>query len=277
MNILYCGDGNISDGLTISVLSLIKNVKQPLCIYVLTMSYMEKAALSEEFADFLDRRVKSVNNESFVKLFDITNLFESEQPNANKDTRFTPFCMLRLFADEIKEIPDKILYLDCDVICRKDFSKMYNIDLADNELAGVLDYYGRWFFKKNPFKFDYLNSGVLLLNMKRIRKTGLFSKCRKLCRNKKMFMPDQSAINKLSIGKRILPRKYNEQRKLKEETVFQHFTTSFRFFPYIRSVTVKPWQQDKLHNVLGIYEYDGLLKEQRILKEEFANERKVTL
>ncbi len=34
-------------------------------------------------------------------------------------TRFTPCCMLRLFADEILELPDKILYLDNDVICRK--------------------------------------------------------------------------------------------------------------------------------------------------------------
>ena len=38
MNILYCGDKNIADGLMISVLSLLRHVRQPLHIYILTMS-----------------------------------------------------------------------------------------------------------------------------------------------------------------------------------------------------------------------------------------------
>jgi len=37
MNILYCGDENIENGLIISILSLLKNVKEELKIYVLTM------------------------------------------------------------------------------------------------------------------------------------------------------------------------------------------------------------------------------------------------
>ena len=38
MNILYCGDENIENGLVISTLSLLKNVKEELHIYVLTMN-----------------------------------------------------------------------------------------------------------------------------------------------------------------------------------------------------------------------------------------------
>ena len=34
MNVLYCGDKNIEDGLIISVLSLLKNVKTNLNIYL---------------------------------------------------------------------------------------------------------------------------------------------------------------------------------------------------------------------------------------------------
>ena len=80
-------------------------------------------------------------------------------------------------------------------------------------------------------------------------------------RNKKMFMPDQSAINKLSTYKKIQPRRYNEQRKLHENTVLQHFTTSFRFFPWLRTLTVKPWQIDRVHSELKLFEYDDLLDE----------------
>ena len=37
MNILYCGDSNILDGLIISILSLIKHEKGKLRIYVISM------------------------------------------------------------------------------------------------------------------------------------------------------------------------------------------------------------------------------------------------
>ena len=36
MNILYCGDEHMDDGMLISILSLLKHTKQPLHIYVLT-------------------------------------------------------------------------------------------------------------------------------------------------------------------------------------------------------------------------------------------------
>ena len=68
----------------------------------------------------------------------ITNLFEKEVPARNMKTRFTPCCMLRLFADEIDELPDKILYLDNDVICRKDCQDFYNQDMEEYELARVI-------------------------------------------------------------------------------------------------------------------------------------------
>ena len=39
MNILYCGDNNIKDGLIISILSLIKHTNEELNVYVFTMKY----------------------------------------------------------------------------------------------------------------------------------------------------------------------------------------------------------------------------------------------
>ena len=115
---------------------------------------------------------------------------------------------------------------------------------------------------------DYINSGVLLINLDKVRETGLFKKCRELCKNKEMFMPDQSAINKLAKQKKIVQRKFNEQRKLHKDTIFQHFTTSFRFFPWFHALTVKPWNIDRVHEELKIREYDDILEEyQTIMKE----------
>lgn len=261
MNILYCGDKHIEDGLIISVFSLTENVGEPLNVYVMTVELKNEQfnlePVSDSVIDYLKRTVAERTGGS-VKKFDVTDLFSRELPQANMETRFTPCCMLRLFADEIPEIPERVLYLDNDVVARMDISDFYYQDIDTYELAGVLDYYGRWFFRKNIFKMDYLNSGVLLLNMRKIRESGLFRKCREMCVCEKMFMPDQSAINKLANKKIIRDRRFNEQRKLHKNTVMQHFTTSFRFFPWFHSLTVKPWQIERVHEILKIFEYDNL-------------------
>lgn len=139
MNVLYCGDENIKDGLIISILSLLKNVKEELNIYVLTMDIQNKTrtfkGISNLSIDFLDKKVKEVKPENFVKKIDITDLFNEYLPIKNMETRFTPCCMLRLFVDKIPEMPDKILYLDTDVVCRKDCTEFYHQDISEYELV----------------------------------------------------------------------------------------------------------------------------------------------
>ena len=198
MNILYCGDRNIKKGLILSILSLIKNVDEDLCIYILTINAEVNnkniEGIRYEDIDGVLDDLKQKNPNNFIKIFDITQEFNKEIPFENMETRFTPCCMLRLYADTINELPNKILYLDNDVICRKNPFEFYNQNLDDTELVGVLDYYGKWFFKNNLFKFDYLNSGVLLMNLDKIRKEQSFYKCRKLCQNTKMFMPSRLSM-----------------------------------------------------------------------------------
>lgn len=272
MNILFCGDSNIADGVLICTLSLMRHTAEPLHVYILTASVdtdnKSYTALDSTFADHLGDLMRKGNENSSAKLFDITKEFNSMPPTANLGTRFTPCCMLRLYADLVDGLPDRLLYLDNDVVCRGDPAELWQTDTDEAEIAGVLDYYGSHFFRKNVFRRDYLNSGVLLLNMQKIRESGLFERCRLLCRDKEMFMPDQSALNKLA-EKAILPRRFNEQRIEKKDTVLRHFSTTFRFFPRFRTVSVKPWNIEGMHQILKVTEYDGLLEEFLIIKENY--------
>ena len=179
-------------------------------------------------------------------------------------TRFTPFCMFRLFCDLLPQMPEKILYLDTDVLCCADFSQFYDTDIENVHICGVPDRYGKWFFGGAPFRHDYLNSGVLLMNVGKMKNDEVFLRCRDMCRDKKMFMPDQTALNKTALKKRM-PQKFNEQGNLKNDTVFQHFSTKFVFFPVLHTRTVKPWEFDRVREVLKINRYDGLFK--KFLKE----------
>ncbi|MFC6170567.1 glycosyltransferase [Loigolactobacillus jiayinensis] len=269
MNILYCGDSKVKDGLLISILSLLKNVTVPVHIYVLTATITTEdkqyQPITAETIQVIADLMQQKDHRHRITKVDVTELLKLDFPTQNLATVFTPGCMLRLFADEVPEIPDKILYLDTDVICRQNFVAFYEQNLAQLELVGVLDHYGKWFFHQQLDKLDYLNSGVLLLNLNMIRQTRLFANCRQLCQTKKMFMPDQTALNKFIQARKIAPRRFNEQRRLHANTVFQHFTTSFRFFPWIHTLTVKPWQVERMHDELKLYEYDDILTEYRQL------------
>ena len=265
MNLLLCGDAGVIDGLKITLASITKYNKEPLNVFLLTMDmeYKQKKyhGITKEQVEPIRSFLQGVNKDSQLHLIDVTELFLANVPEVNMSTRFTPMCMLRLLVDQVESIPDKLLYLDTDVIARGDISTIYNTDIEDVEIAGVLDYYGSWFFRRNIFKRDYINSGVLLMNMSLIKQTGLLAKCRERCATKEMFMPDQSALNKLAVYKKKLPRHFNEQRKTRSNTLIRHFTTTFRFFPRVKTVTVKPWELDRLHSVLKTYEYDEIIKE----------------
>ena len=80
---------------------------------------------------------------------------------------------------------------------------------------------------------------------------------------------DQTAVNTFATRVNLCGRKFNDQRRLHDNTVFQHFTTTFRVFPVIRTVSVKPWEIDKMHNILGLHEYDELLNSYNREHEEY--------
>ena len=106
-----------------------------------------------------------------------------------------------------------------------------------------------------------MHSGVLLLNLKKLRETNALSKCRQMCLDKKMLLPDQTALNKCCKFKLLLPREYNEQKKRTEETVVRHFSMTMKFVPYFKTINIKPWHIDKVHDVYKIYDYEDIIEE----------------
>lgn len=255
MNILYCGDARMQDGVLLSVLSLTRQTRQPLHVYLLTatltVDHITYAALPQAAVAELRAVVLAHNSQGSVTVFDVTDLVNQAPPTANWHTRFTPYCMLRLYADLLSALPERVLYLDADVLAVSDPRPFYEQSLAGTELVGVLDHYGQWYFHHGPHLRDYLNSGVLLLNLPEIRRTGLFARCRKRVAEKRMFMPDQSALNKLAREKKLAPRRFNDQHGPHADTVFLHFSTRLRFWPWFHAVTIKPWQPAAAQALLG--------------------------
>ena len=296
MNIMFCGDSGVIDGIMISVLSLAEHTDEALKVFVLTMDY---EMLGKKYRGIRDSdlagllaEIRKKNARSEIRILDVGEVFKAEPVTANKRTYFTPYCMLRLFADKLaasgtgdkdseggdadndgvdaklKVLPDKILYLDTDIVCLNDPMSFYEIDNSKYEMVGVLDRYGGKIIRVPFTRQKYLNSGVLLLNLPLIRKTGLLERAREMCRKRVMIMPDQSALNFCAKYKKIVGRKYNEQEKIFRNTVFRHFSNTFKFFPYFKVQKVKPWDVEKLHKVLNTYEIDDVLEKWHKLKAE---------
>jgi hypothetical protein len=99
-------------------------------------------------------------------------------------------------------------------------------------------------------------------------KTGMFEKAVKLCMQRWMMLADQAALNKVISRRKLMPRKYNEQGERPcKDTVLHHFSNNFKFFPYFRVQKVKPFEVNKIHEVLKITEYDDILEEYKKLKD----------
>lgn len=266
LNLLYAGNKGVFDGLFISLLSIAKKTKEPMTAYILTMDLTDInpkfTAITASQIDIIEANLKKYNPAHRLVLKNCREIFlEGMAGSPNLNNAYTPYTLLRLNADQL-DLPSPILYLDTDTVSNKDISEIFEFDVTKYELAGAIDYLGQWFLGNY-----YINAGVLLLNLDKIKETGLFQGCREMCRTKKLAFSDQTAINKLVKYKGFLPRKYNEQRIYKEETVIQHFCKSIRWFPY-HTVNAKPWHLERFHKVHKVHVYDDVILECLAVKKE---------
>lgn len=112
---------------------------------------------------------------------------------------------------------------------------------------------------------------MLLMNLKKIKETKLLKKVRDFCATKRMAFPDQSGLNKFCKNKIYLPRQFNEQGKLKNNTIVHHFSKRIKWFPFFHTQNIKPWQIDSVQNKYKCHAYDNIYEEYQKLKSSIEN------
>ena len=157
---------------------------------------------------------------------------------------------------------DKCIYLDTDIYVAKDLSELYNIDIEDYYIAGVIS--PSYYFNEQvnckrlnlPSMKKYINAGVMLMNLKQIRSDNMTLKFIELTKNN-YNSQDQDVLNVACYGKiLILPPKYNAMVKtLKENNPLlrnlytEQEITEAKNSPFIIHYAdkFKPW------NTIGLY------------------------
>ena len=220
INILYAGNKKAFVDNFVSVLSMCENTSEELNIYFLTIHIPKiepkGRPLTKEHEAFMDNLVKSYNIKSFYKVIDVTNIYlECFKDSKNLYNHFSPYTLIRLVAEKV-DLPDKLIYLDNDTIVHQNIKEFYSIDISRHELGVVKDIY-------RPFWSQYFNAGVLLINMKKVKESKLFTRAIKLLNQKKYLFADQSVLNILTRKtKLMLPRKYNAMENGNSKGVIHH-------------------------------------------------------
>lgn len=103
----------------------------------------------------------------------------------------------------LPETEERALYLDPDILIRGDIAPLYGMDFQGNSIVGVPDYAVNHMLADKkaaiglPEGYDYINSGVLLFNLKKMRAEfsldrfiGLLEEYRE-----RISYPDQDVMN----------------------------------------------------------------------------------
>ncbi len=160
----------------------------------------------------------------------------------------------------------RVLYLDCDLVVLADLEPLYRCELGDASLGAVRDH---WIdphaFAKTwglePADARYFNSGVLLLDLERLRAQGGFDRAIEALSKDGAAMPflDQDALNLVFWGNwQPLDRAWNVQRAMLMrgfEGAARASDGPMRGMPKIIHFTgsEKPWRRGAYHPYAGAY------------------------
>ena len=257
VNILFCGNGYVFDGMLTCALSILKrsDSREPYTFYVYTMdvSHLKPAytPIPDPMIGFFDTVIKSYNPENRVVKTDVTDLYMKHFSGCpNEGAYCSPYTLIRLFADLIDGMPDKLLYLDADIMFNRDIHLLYDTDISLVEYAAARDHYGKYLLNPN-----YVNAGVLLFNMKKIKETGLLEKARGWIKKQKLTF-----------------ERFNDQKFLHKHTVVRHFSKRLFWLPYPHTDNIKQWHVSRVHKVFGYYCFDDILYEYIYLKKKYETE-----
>lgn len=156
----------------------------------------------------------------------------------------------------------KVLYIDDDVLILSDLKELYEQDLRGYTVGAVADIPQVLYEKRVigvKYGSDYFNSGVLLLDLEKMRKAGDQDRLIALKSHLESNLQDQDVFNELYLqNKNMLPIKYNtllvnlhrSSHKFKLEQINSRFGTNYKGLEGIRRDAVilhfcspdKPWK-----------------------------------
>ncbi len=206
INVCISCDDNYAKYASVVIASILANCRED--------DFLNFYILDGEISDDSKSKMLTLKNIknctiNFVKV-DETKLEIYKQINTHE--YITLLTYYRLILSELLPNVDKIIYLDCDTVVNTSLKELFETDLNDYIIGGVLD--ARVKHKKKWRNSKYINAGMVVFNLAKIREEHIENKFYEYTKNNiaKIETGDQDIINYTLADKiKILDDEWNVQ------------------------------------------------------------------
>lgn len=198
--VAYSSDDNYAQHVGISMLSLFENNKKynEIVVFIIDNNIgLENKKKIFKIGEQYKRKIKFIDFDKFRNKLNL---------DIGNSISISLYCRLML-ASMIGNEFDKVIYFDSDSVILESLDELWNLNLDDYYVAGVLDTVAKGAKLKIGLKEkdNYVNSGMLLINLKRWRKDNIEEKFLDFIKehNGNVYHHDQGVINGV-LNKKIL-------------------------------------------------------------------------
>ena len=257
MNIVFCVNNAYIPNVRVVMTSVLENhLNTEIKFYILSSDLTDE---SLENLNSLTQKYKNFTVKSFHVAKERFSSFNTKINYISNET-FYRYLLAEFLSEE-----DKALYLDADLVVNGNLSDFYDMDISDYYVAGVEDLFIKdKGLKKNINLSDddlYINTGVLLMNLDKMRQDNIPSKLLQTTKEKSdiFSFADQDCINLVCQGKikqvdsiyNFTMRNVRKEKAKRKHACIIHFTGA-----------KKPWNTKKV-NMYSIWKKYSILSEMR--------------
>lgn len=190
--IVFSTDNNYVPILAVAITSLLTNAEE--CYLKI---YVAHEGLKEENIELLQALDYSTKAE--IAFIDMSVYLSSV--NLHTTNRFSRSAYYRILIPKVLTQYEKIIYMDCDVICLGNIKDLYKISLEQNAVGGVMDYvmihnFSDYLRKKMINTDAYFNSGIIVFDTILYKQSNIEKKCFQYINGDVRYaFPDQDILN----------------------------------------------------------------------------------
>lgn len=275
--IFFTIDNGYAPFLAVALNSAIKNSNKNI--------HYKAIVLHEGLSDENKKKLSALQTDNFeIELTEMKANFKALDDRMSNRLRcdyFTLTIYFRLFIPAMFPQYDKGIYIDSDVVCTTDLGKLFDIEIGDNFIGAcndlsIADIPPLVAYTENAVgvkKHEYINSGVLLMNLKKMRECDFEGHFLNLL-NEYHFdsiAPDQDYLNAICNGKiYYLDESWDAMPNDKKPELLKTNVIHYNLFS-------KPWCYDNVQYSEQFWNYakdSGYLSEIKAYKEAYSDEQK---